>query len=113
MAKQGLTELREEMRAVVRGERAASPVSAVGVLAALATPANFELLRVIIRNRPESVSRVAELTGRDELNISRALKDLHRHGLIRLVRKGQAVRPVAVATRIDIDLTNGTCSAIC
>jgi predicted transcriptional regulator len=108
MTKTPLTELREEMRAVARGERAASPLPAASLLGALSSPGNLELLQVINRERPESVSRLAELTGRAQSNVSRSLQQLARHGLVRLAREGKEVRPVPIAARIDVDLEQGT-----
>ncbi|MEO8715813.1 MAG: helix-turn-helix domain-containing protein [Acetobacteraceae bacterium] len=108
MTKVSLTQLREEMRAVARGEREASALPAVAVLGVLSSPGNLELLQIIGRERPESVSRLSELSGRAPSNVSRSLQQLARHGLIRLVREGKEVRPVSVAARIDVDLHQGT-----
>lgn len=112
MTKVSLAQLREEMRAVVRGERAASPLPAVSVLSALSSPGNLELLQLICRERPESVSRLSELTGRAQSNVSRSLQQLAGHALIRLVREGKEVRPVSVAARIDVDLRQGTYTTV-
>lgn len=108
MAKKSLAELRDEMRAVVRGEREASPLPAGALLGTLSSQGNLDLLRLINQTQPTSVSELAELAGRAQPNVSRALQQLARHGLIRLEREGKEVRPVVVARKIDIDLATGT-----
>ena len=108
-----LTDLREEMRAVVRGEKRdiSRPVEAEAItdLFGILTPANRALLQVIGRDRPESVSRLAELTGRAQPNVSRSLQELARFGLVRMVREGQAIRPELSVTHLDVDLVANEC----
>ncbi len=110
-----LTDLREEMRAVVRGEKLAPsrPVEAEAVadLFGILTPANRALLQIIGRDRPDSVSGLAELVGRAQSNVSRSLQELARVGLVRLVREGQAIRPELSVTHIDVDLITNECHA--
>ena len=108
MAKMSLNKLRDEMRAVARGEREASELPAGSVLTVLSSPGNLELLQIIGSEHPASVSQLAERTGRAQPNISRSLQQLAKHGLIRLVRDGREVRPELTATEIDIDLKHGT-----
>lgn len=111
MARTSLAELREEMRAVARGERRAAPLPAAPLLAALSREA-LELLGVVLRERPATVAELAALTGRAQPNVSRSLQQLACHGLIRLVREGREVRPEPVAREVRVDLTTGTCAAI-
>jgi predicted transcriptional regulator len=73
MKRRSLTDLREEMRAVARGERNPSPRPAAPLLAALSVEA-LELLGVLLRERPETIARVVELTGRAQPNVSRSLQ---------------------------------------
>jgi predicted transcriptional regulator len=108
MTKKSLSELREEMRGVARGERQASALPAGALLGILSSQGNLDLLRVINQAQPSSVSELAQLVGRVQPNVSRALQQLAKHGLVRLERDGKEVRPVAVAQTIDIDLTTGT-----
>ena len=108
MTKKSLSELREEMRAVARGERQASPMPAGALLGTLSSQGNLDLLRMIIQAQPGTVSELAQLAGRAQPNVSRALQQLAKHGLIRLERDGKEVRPVPVAREIDIDLATGT-----
>ncbi|HXT79556.1 MAG TPA: MarR family transcriptional regulator [Acetobacteraceae bacterium] len=96
------------MRAVARGERRASPIPAGALLGVLSSQGNLDLLRIINQAKPASVSELAHLTGRAQPNVSRALQQLAKHGLIRLERDGKEVRPVPTAREIGIDLTTGT-----
>jgi predicted transcriptional regulator len=107
MTRTSLIELREEMRAVARGERQASPLPAAPLLAALSRDA-LDLLGVVLRERPASVAALVALTGRAQPNVSRSLQLLARHRLIRLVREGREVRPEPIASAVRVDLTTGT-----
>jgi|SRR6185437_11846761 len=107
MARKSLSELREEMRAVARGERKASSLPAAPLLAALSREA-LELLAVLLRKHPASVSELVKLTGRAQPNISRSLQLLARYHLIQLVREGREVRAEPIAKAVRVDLATGT-----
>lgn len=107
MSRTSLADLREEMRGVARGERQASPLPAAPLLAALSRDA-LDLLGVLLRERPATVTELAALTGRAQPNVSRSLQMLARHRLIRLVREGREVRPEPIATALHVDLKTGT-----
>ena len=107
MARKSLSELREEMRAVARGERKASPLPAAPLLAALSREA-LELLAVLLRKHPASVSELVELTGRAQPNTSRSLQLLARYRLIQLSREGREVRAEPMAKAVRVDLATGT-----
>ena len=111
MARKNLSELREEMRGVARGERRAAPLPAAPLLAALSREA-LDLLGVVLRERPATIANLVTLTGRAQPNVSRSLQQLAGHGLIRLERDGREVRPVPVAREVRVDLTTGTCAAV-
>ena len=107
MTQTSLTELREEMRAVARGERRATPLPAAPLLAVLSREA-LDLLGILLRQRPANMTELAAMTGRAQPNISRSLQTLAAHGLVRLVREGREVRPEAIARAVTLDLTTGT-----
>ncbi len=107
MTRTSLTELREEMRGVARGERQASPLPAAPLLAALTRDA-LDLLGVVLRERPATVTALVALTGRAQPNVSRSLQLLAKYRLIRLVREGREVRPEPIASAVRVDLTTGT-----
>lgn len=107
MTRTSLAELREEMRDVARGGRQASPLPAAPLLAALSRDA-LDLLGIVLRERPASVTALAALTGRAQPNISRSLQLLAKHRLIRLVREGREVRPEPIVGTVRVDLASGT-----
>jgi predicted transcriptional regulator len=111
MARKNLAELREEMRAVARGDCHAAALPAAPLLAALSREA-LDLLGVILRERPATIADLVSLTGRAQPNVSRSLQQLAGHGLIRLKREGREVRPVPVARELRVDLATGTCAAV-
>jgi len=49
----------------------------------LLSPDNLAVLGVIARQKPQSLRRLAELTGRKESNLSRTLKKLEQAGMSR------------------------------
>jgi predicted transcriptional regulator len=107
MKRTSLTTLREEMRAVARGEREPSPRPAGQLLAAL-SPEGLELLSVMLREHPATITDVVRLTGRAQPNVSRSLQQLAGHGLVRLTRNGREVRPEPLVRELRVDLLNGT-----
>ena len=105
MTRTSLTELREEMRGVARGERRASP------LPAALSRESLDLLGVLLRVRPASITALVSITGRAQPNVSRSLRTLAAHGLVRLVREGREVRPEPAASAVTVDLATGTYEA--
>ena len=107
MTRKSLTELREEMRSVVRGTRRAAPLPAGPLLAALSSE-SLELLGILLRERPATVNKLVALTGRAQPNVSRSLQLLASLGLVRLTRVGREVRPEPIAASVQVDLATGT-----
>jgi len=110
MTRTSLADLREEMRSVARGDRQASPLPAGPLLAALSREA-LDLLGVLLRERPASVTELVAKSGRAQPNVSRSLQVLAGHGLVRLVREGREIRPEPVASALRVDLATGTYEA--
>ena len=110
MARTSLADLCEEMRGVARGERQAPARPAGPLLAALSRDA-LDLLGIVLRDRPATVSALAAITGRAQPNITRSLQALASLGLIRLVREGREVRPEPLAREVRVDLASGTYEA--
>jgi predicted transcriptional regulator len=111
MARKTLGDLRDEMRAVARGDRAPSPRPAASVLTAL-TEDTLDLLNAIATHPAITVSGLAQHLGRAQSNVSRSLQRLAGHGLVRLVREGREVRPELVSTEIRVNLVKRTVRAI-
>ena len=69
---------------------------------------NRELLALIAREKPDSLTELAELSGRNKSNLSRTLKTMSRYGLVEL-KEGQRGTLVPRApydqVRLDVALT--------
>ena len=69
---------------------------------------NRELLEMIAREKPDSLTELAELAGRYKSNLSRTLKTMSQYGLVEL-RRGERGRLVASVpydqVRLDVSLT--------
>lgn len=107
---QSLSALEAEMRAVARGERPAPADAArpsfesVEALARLLTLENRRLLAMIRDRRPQSVSELAELTGRSEPNLLRTLEKLRTAGLVRMEKTGRRKVPLPMVGRIVVEI---------
>jgi predicted transcriptional regulator len=71
-------------------------------LAEVLSDDNRALLRVIAETEPESISALAQATGRKAGNLSRTLKTMSNYGIVDLKRERNLVRPVAKATEFRI-----------
>ena len=71
-------------------------------LAEVLSDDNRALLRVIREQKPESLTQLAEFTGRAPSNLSRTLKTMERYGLVEIQRDLRTVRPVAKASEFVI-----------
>ena len=71
---------------------------------------NRELLATIARERPDSLTELAELAGRNKSNLSRTLKTMALYGLVELQQgeRGTLVPRVSYdQVRLDLSLTSG------
>ena len=108
---QGHASLREEMKAVARGERLAAKdaggttFDSVEALLRLLTPRNRELLAIIRDKKPQSIAELAELTGRAQPNLTRTLGKLAAIGFVRLKNVDRRKVPTTTihSLRINID----------
>lgn len=108
---QGHASLREEMKAVARGERPApedaggTTFDSVEALLRLLTPQNRELLAVIRDKNPQSIAELSELTGRAQPNLTRTLSKLERVGFVRMKSVDRRKVPTTTvrSLRINID----------
>lgn len=75
-------------------------------LASLLSDENRALLRLMQERQPRTVLELAEWSGRAASNLSRTLRHLERHGLVKMHRSPdtRAVRPEALATEFLIVL---------
>ena len=107
---QTLRSLREEMRAVARGERSApSDASApsfnsVEAIVRLLTPDNRRLLTVIRDRKPQSVAELVQMTGRAQPNLTRTLAKLEAAGFVRMTTHGRRKAPSVTVKRIIVEI---------
>jgi predicted transcriptional regulator len=107
---QSLRSLREEMKAVARGERpapadAAKPsFNSVDALIRLLTPENRRLLALIRDRKPGSVAELAGLMGRAQPNLTRTLAKLEAAGFIRMKTVGRRKAPSAAIKKIVVEI---------
>jgi predicted transcriptional regulator len=100
--------IRERALAIARGDykpKANEPkiwFTSIKSLAEVLSDDNRALLRVITEMKPESISALAEATGRKPSNLSRTLKTMSNYGIVDLKRENNHVRPVAKATEFRI-----------
>jgi len=100
--------IRERVLAIARGDYKPGPkepkvwFTSMKSLAEVLSDDNRSLLHVIMETRPESISALAELTGRKSSNLSRTLKTMANYGLVELKREHNHVRPIAKATKFHI-----------
>jgi predicted transcriptional regulator len=103
-------QLREEMKAVARGERpapadAAQPTfESAEVVLRLLTPENRVLLRTIRDERPQSVADLARLTHRAGPNLLRTLAKLEAIGLIEMQTAGKRKIPVSRVHKLRLEI---------
>lgn len=66
---------------------------------------NRALLELIAKTEPESLTELAALSGRAKPNLSRTLKTMERHGLVRLKKgAGGSVAPRVLYSDIVLDM---------
>ena len=107
---QGLRSLRDEMKAVARGERpapadAAKPsFNSVDAVVRLLTPENRQLLAIIRDRKPQSVAELVELSGRAQPNLTRTLAKMESAGFITMKAVGRRKAPSVAIKKIVVEI---------
>ncbi len=78
--------------------------SSLSSLAAVLSDENRRLLHMLYRVKPQSLTELADLSGRKVPSLSRTLKMMESYGIVELKREGVAVVPSALATRFTVIL---------
>ncbi|HEY0197930.1 MAG TPA: MarR family transcriptional regulator [Rhodanobacter sp.] len=100
--------IRARALSIARGEHQPRPnepktwFTSMRSLAEVLSDDNRALLRVIRELKPESLSQLAEFSGRAPSNLSRTLKTMERYGLVEMQRELRTVRPVVTASEFVI-----------
>lgn len=101
-------EIRARMLAIARGDYKPKPgepriwFTSMKSLAEVLSDENRALLKVIVETKPESITALAEATGRKPGNLSRTLKTMSNYGIVEMRREKRQVRPIVKATEFRI-----------
>ena len=107
---QSLRSLRDEMKAVARGEQAAPADAAmpsfnsVEAVVRLLTPENRALLAIIRDLKPKSVAELAEMSGRAQPNLTRTLAKMEAAGFVRMTAAGRSKAPSVTVKKIVVEI---------
>lgn len=100
--------IRERVLSIARGEYKPKPsdpkiwFTSMRSLAEVLSDENRALLKVIQEAKPQSISSLAEITGRKTSNLSRTLKTMSNYGFVEMQREKNQVRPVVNTTDFRI-----------
>ena len=72
---------------------------------------NRQLLKIILDNKPSSLSELEQMTGRKKSNLSRTLKTLERYGIVALHKEGNRLIPEVKATDFRVSFGLGDMAA--
>ena len=79
--------------------------TSLGAISSLLCEDNIALLRLIDREKPRSLTHLAELTGRAKPNLSKTLHKLADKGFARLEQmSGKVIKPVTLFTDFEIHI---------
>ena len=108
---QNLRSLRDEMKAVARGERPAPAdadkpsFNSVDAVVRLLTPENRELLAMIRDRKPQSVAELVQMSGRAQPNLTRTLAKMEAAGFITMkAAGGRRKAPSLTVKRIVVEI---------
>jgi len=96
--------VRERILSIARGEYKPKPsdpkiwFTSMRSLAEVLSDENRALLKIIQEAKPQSITSLAEITGRKTSNLSRTLKTMSNYGLVEMQREKNHVRPVVNTT---------------
>jgi len=100
--------IRERIYAIAKGEYKPKPnepkiwFTSMKSLAEVLSDDNRALLHVIKDAQPDSITSLAEMTGRKPGNLSRTLKTMSNYGIVEMKRENNHVRPIAKITDFHI-----------
>src|SRR6266508_5988139 len=107
---QSLRSLRDEMKAVVRGERPAPAdagkpsFNSIEALVRLLTPKNRRLLALIRDRKPGSVADLVQMTGRAQPDVTGTLAKLEAAGFITMKTVGRRKAPGVAIKKIVVEI---------
>lgn len=75
----------------------------LNTMAQILNPGTLELLRIIDRDQPESITDLARISGHQKGNLSRTLKRLSQYGIVELQKNKGRLKPIAHTTDFQVD----------
>ncbi|HGC5374143.1 TPA: transcriptional regulator, partial [Escherichia coli] len=96
--------LRQRLIEIAKGERKPHPdeprvwFSSINAAGQALSNENISLLRLMDEEKPQTMTELAELSGRKLSNLSVTLKMLSSYGFVSLEKKGNTVHPKALFT---------------
>ena len=106
-------QMKERTQAIARGELKPGPqdpkiwFTSTESMARILSAKNRELLAVIRRNSPGSLTELAAQTGRKKPNLSRTLKTMQHYGLVKMARKNRRLVPKVHYQRVAVVMELG------
>ena len=108
----GYDRMKARTMAIARGEHKPAKgepmawFTSIESFAKVLSARNRELLALIAQEKPDSLTELAELAGRDKSNLSRTLKTMSRYGLVEL-KEGQrgTLVPRVPYDRVSLDVS--------
>jgi predicted transcriptional regulator len=64
---------------------------------------NRELLKIILKNKPDSLQELETVTGRKTSNLSNTLRLMARYGIVKLEEDTKSIRPIIMATDFKVE----------
>ena len=108
----GYDRMKARTMAIARGERKPTKgepmvwFTSIESFAKVLSGRNRELLALIAREKPASLTELAELAGRNKSNLSRTLKTMARYGLVELkVGQRGTLVPRVPYDRVSLDVS--------
>lgn len=101
-------QIRERVLAIARGDykpKRGEPkiwFTSMRSLAEVLSDENRALLHVIREAKPQSITELAQKTGRRPSNLSRTLRTMSHYGIVEMRRQNRNVIPIAKATEFRI-----------
>jgi predicted transcriptional regulator len=106
--------MKERTRAIARGELKPGPrdpkvwFPSTESMARILSSKNQDLLNVIRRTSPQSLTELAEATGRKKPNLSRTIKTMQRYGLVEVTQQSNGrLTPKVAYKRVELTMELG------
>lgn len=100
--------LRQRLLDIASGKRQPQPheprvwFASINALGRVLCNENIALLRMMDIQKPQSITELAKISGREVSNLSTTLKTLSSYGFVSLEKIGKSIKPKALFTDFEI-----------